>query len=117
MTGGVLSDDRATGGGGGSTGIELNNRASGVTVASDTVSGNGAGIQVAGGSSGDRLVGNDASGNLHGIEVDGTRNQIAGNTARGNVIDLLDTNPSCDSNQWVGNTFQTSFPGQPSCIR
>jgi hypothetical protein len=47
-----------------------------------------------------------------------TDNTIIGNYVNNNlgpgIIDLLDSNPNCDSNVWRGNDFGTSFPA--SCI-
>ena len=44
-----------------------------------------------------------------------TQNSIAGNTAVGNDLDMLDQNPDCDENQWRGNRFDTAIP--TSCIQ
>jgi len=44
-----------------------------------------------------------------------TQNNIAGNTALGNDLDMQDENPDCDENQWRGNRFDTAIP--TSCIQ
>lgn len=118
VSGVVLSDDRAAGNG--NTGIVLRDAAT-TTVASSVASGNGLdGILLDPRSSRDRLVGNTAADNGGaGIALGGgaTRNQVVGNRATGNGdTDLADVNAGCDDNQWVGNTFGTSIPSQPSCI-
>ena len=44
-----------------------------------------------------------------------TQNNITGNTALGNDLDMEDENPDCDENQWRGNRFDTALP--ISCIQ
>ena len=43
-----------------------------------------------------------------------TQNNIAGNTALANDLDMQDENPDCDDNQWHGNRFDTA---NQSCIQ
>jgi hypothetical protein len=43
-----------------------------------------------------------------------TQNNIAGNTALANDVDMQDENPDCDDNQWHGNRFDTA---NQSCIQ
>ena len=81
-----------------------------------TAAGNGIGIDLH--SSGNDVRGNVTTDNSEfGIVADSgaTGNMIIGNYAHGNTSDdLVDFNPSCDSNVWRGNDFETA---NQSCIR
>jgi parallel beta-helix repeat protein len=66
---------------------------------------------------GNEISGNQVAGSVYGIVLDdtATNNTVTGNTATGSSsYDLFDDNgPTCGSNTWSGNTFDTA--NQP-CI-
>jgi parallel beta-helix repeat protein len=92
----------------------------GSSVRGVTATGNPSGLGILLASSGNDVRGNVATDNRIGIavtNVGASNNKIIGNFAHGNsTVDLIDTNPNCDSNVWRGNDFGTSDPAQPSCI-
>jgi parallel beta-helix repeat protein len=93
-------------------GISLFNGVSGNLVESNQVSGSGAnGINVRAGANNNIIRVNQASRNTgRGIQIAGQSNQIVGNIASANLLDLLDANTGCDSNVWSLNRFGTASP-------
>ncbi len=93
-------------------GISLFNGVSGNLVEANQISSNGAnGVNVRAGATNNIVRTNQVSQNGgRGIQIAGQSNQILGNTALGNVLDLLDANVNCDANVWSGNRFGTASP-------
>jgi parallel beta-helix repeat protein len=93
-------------------GISLFNGVSGNLVESNQVSSSGAnGINVRTGANSNIVRLNQVTrSTLRGIQVGGQSNQILGNTAQGNLVDLLDSNTNCDANVWSANRFGTATP-------
>ena len=60
-------------------------------------------------SSGNRVTGNTVLGHGdQGLFVSGLDNTLARNRVLLNAVDLTDTNPACDNNEWRDNIFETS---------
>jgi parallel beta-helix repeat protein len=78
-------------------------------VENSTFTGNFAGVWSYG--DGNEITGNQITGGAYGIILDdtATNNAVTGNTVTGNsAYDMFDDNgPTCGSNTWSGNTFDT----------
>lgn len=93
-------------------GVALFNGVSGNTVESNQISSSGAnGINVRAGANNNIVRLNQVTRSAgRGIQVSGQSNQILGNGASANLVDLFDANPTCDANVWSGNRFGTATP-------
>ncbi|MDQ6726345.1 MAG: right-handed parallel beta-helix repeat-containing protein [Actinomycetota bacterium] len=93
-------------------GVALYSGVSGITVESNQISSSGAnGINVRAGANANIVRFNQVTRSAgRGIQVAGQSNQILRNGASANLVDLLDTNPTCDANVWSGNQFGTASP-------
>ena len=90
-------------------------------LSNTAIGGTGDGFHVLPGS-GYMVLGNTAKKNgSEGILLNegAINSQIVGNTSKRNDgTDLVDENPGCDQNQWVGNRFRTSAPPENAdCIQ